>query len=173
MKSDPTMEEAKSPVKDTVAKDDLKELLHSPKPDFNQIADKLMNYYKLKTPDGMEYRICEIEFYFKDDGAHNDTFTHCDPTQQTCGKWYMHRLNPKNRMSFKGGTYKGMDLSFGGEGNHGGILIRAVQSLTNPVTYIEGPCNTLSMILKANGVEDCRDMKLKSWPHHDGDAFDP
>jgi hypothetical protein len=76
-----------------------------------------MNGYKLIVK-GNEYRICEIEFYFdvREEGHHNDKFTHGDPVQATNGKWYLHRMNANNPTSFKAGTYKCMDLTFGGEG---------------------------------------------------------
>ena len=75
-------------------------------------------------------------------------------------------------MSFKAGTYKCMDLTFGrGNGIYGGILIRAMMNL-NSKEYIEGPCNLLKTLLQARGVEECKDLKLKSWPNHDGDALD-
>ena len=68
------------------------------------------------------------------------------------GKWYMHRMTAKNPMSFKGGSYKGMDLTFGDNKNsYGGILIRSILDLkTNE--YIEGPCNTLDAFLKRSGA---------------------
>ena len=75
-------------------------------------------------------------------------------------------------MSFKSGTYKCMDLTFGkGKGVYGGILIRAMMNL-NSMEYIEGPCNLLKTLLKSRGVDECRELKLKSWPTHDGDAMD-
>lgn len=73
-------------------------------------------------------------------------------------------------MSFKAGTYKGMDLTFGGK-NHGGILIRGIQKVGGE--YFDGPCNSVSEILKDRGVNEFKDLKLESWPKHDGDAFDP
>lgn len=96
---------------------------------------------------GNQYRICEIEFYLNDDKYHKDTFTHGDPIQATNGKWYMHRMTAKNPMSFKGGTYKGMDLTFGKPGQiYGGILIRSIMNIKTR-THIEGPCNCLDAIL--------------------------
>ena len=139
-----------------------------------------MNQYKVvvnepKAKEKPEFRICEIEFYLIDNSLkhHEDTFTHGDPIQGTNGKWYFHRMNPKNPSSFKAGTYKGMDLSFGSKENgvFGGILIRAIMNLKTK-EYIEGPCNTVTTLLKCFGVSEFKDMNLKTWPHHDGDAFD-
>jgi len=41
-----------------------------------------------------------------------DPFTHKDPLQQTCGQWYFHKIGAQ----YKGGTYKGLDLTFGDVG---------------------------------------------------------
>jgi hypothetical protein len=110
------------------------------------VAKKLMNSYKLIVNHEGEYRIAEVEFYLKNEDAHKDTFTHCDPIQAKNGKWYFHRMNPTNPMSFKAGTYKGMDLTFGGEKVFGGILIRALYNIKTK-QYIDGPCNTVKEIL--------------------------
>lgn len=73
--------------------------------------------------------------------------------------------------SFKVGTYKGMDLTFGGEKHYGGMLIRAIMNLTTK-EYIEGPCNSVSVLLNNAGVKEFKDLKLPSWPDNDGSAFD-
>ena len=70
-----------------------------------------------------EYRILEIEFYQFIEKLHPDTFTHCDDMQRECGKWYFHRSGK----SFRGGTYKGLDISFGrGKQGYGGVLLRSI-----------------------------------------------
>ena len=80
-------------------------------------------------------------------------------------------------MSFKAGSYKGMDLSFGSMASNsemgnisGGILIRSILN-THTNQYIEGPCLTLSEILNIQGVKECKELSLSTWPNHDGDAF--
>ena len=100
-----------------------------------------------------KYRIAEIEFYFNDSNVHPDTFTHGDDLQTKIGKWYFHRFGS----TYKVGTYKGMDLSFGKDKAFGGILIRAISSLgatggkqLPPNEFIEGPCNTVNRILQHN-----------------------
>ena len=47
------------------------------------------------------YQVCEIEFYLDDGDKHSDSFAHKDPIQLQSGKWYLHRLVPKKRDSFK------------------------------------------------------------------------
>ena len=78
-----------------------------------------------------KFRLSEIEFYFNDSDKHHDTFCHGDEHQKKLANWYFHRQNGKG---FKTGTYKGLDISFGlGDKAYGGILIRAISSLTgNP-----------------------------------------
>lgn len=116
-----------------------------------------MNDYLLTVNNSFKYRISEIEFYYNDvdtTSVHPDTFTHGDEMQRECGQWYFHRFGK----TYKSGTYKGMDLSFG-KGKHafGGILIRAITSVgaingknLPPNEFVEGPCNTVSRILEHN-----------------------
>ena len=93
------------------------------------------------------------------------------PVQKTVGKWYLHRLSAKNNLSFKFGTLKGMDLSFGSEKFFGGILIRSIKNIKTG-EYIEGPCLTVNKLLENKGCKECKELNLKTWPDHDGDAFD-
>ena len=80
-------EEKTSPAKRMKTEDDLAALLKSHLSDksakatdlFKNIAQKLMNSYKLVVADKSEYRIAEIEFYLRNETGHKDTFTHCDP----------------------------------------------------------------------------------------------
>lgn len=74
-------------------------------------------------------------------------------------------------MSFKCGTYKGMDITFGNKNIYGGILIRSIMDL-NDGKYIEGPCNSVSKLLEIRGVKEFKELKLSSWPDHDGNVFD-
>jgi hypothetical protein len=96
---------------------------------FNRIASELMNEYVLKV-ENTEYRVTEIEFYYKDD-MHNDTYIHSHPLQKTKGKWYFHG--------------SGIDLTFGSEEAFGGILLRAIYNL-NSGAYIYGPINIITEI---------------------------
>lgn len=81
----------------------------------------------------MSASLAEIEYYYEG-GNHHDTFTHCDPLQQTTyarhdsqqwrevhrrcadvvtycrANWYFH----KSGATYKGGSYKGLDITFGG-----------------------------------------------------------
>jgi hypothetical protein len=77
------------------------------------------------------HRFEEIEFYCHS-GIHQDPFAHCNPIQQSFGKWYafvsfnclaLHfnswnfffRYFHRNGNNYRGGSYKGVDLTFGAE----------------------------------------------------------
>lgn len=105
---------------------DLLQLLAAPqngKPDANwfaAIADRLLNRTTLRVA-GQALRLCEIEFYYNGPG-HEDLFTHNDPIQKTSGRWYFHR----DSEGYRGGSFKGLDISFGPGDAFGGILIRSL-----------------------------------------------
>lgn len=120
---------------------------------LTDIARSLLNKHRLIDGD-RKYRICEIEFYVKTEG-HPDHYVHCSPDQATHGKWYFHRTKAGN---YKGGTYKGLDLTFGKEDEDNpiyfSVLIRSLYSEDDD-TMTEGPCKIVNMIL-AN--HDCKDV---------------
>ena len=85
---------------------------------FTQIAERLMNGSVLMV--GNEpHRFVEVEFYYKGEG-HPDPFTHGDALQLETGRWYFHRTAGV----YRGGSFKGLDLTFGSGGAYGGVLIR-------------------------------------------------
>jgi hypothetical protein len=117
---------------------------------FNDIADILLNKSQLVVKD-KRFRLCEIEFYYKGKD-HEDTYTHCSDDQLEFGRFYFHKF--KNG-SYKSGTYKGMDLTFGDKKNnlYCGILIRSMMDIdTND--FIEGPCKCVNKILEIFGFDD-------------------
>jgi len=108
---------------------------------------------------GKHHKIAEIEFYLKDDN-HFDTFTHCDEQQLTCGQWYFH----KTGNGYKGGSYKGIDITFSKRG-YGGILVRAIMEIESE-KYIEGPSLVVDHILSTSGAKDIVELtknKNFSW----------
>lgn len=125
---------------------------------FDYISDQLINE-SILVINRTHYRICEIEYYLKCN-AHNDPYVHGDPHQKTIGKWYFHRHGTG---TYKGGSFKGMDLTFGYSNKtdfYGGILIRSVQHLkTKKIT--EGPCNVVTLILKQCGVSSIGELTKK------------
>ena len=93
-----------------------------------------------------ECRICEVEFYLLNKD-HPDPFVHGDSDQKTPLKWYFHKMNG----TYKGGTYKGLDLTFGyADDTYGGMLIRSIKPKNK--NLIEGPCKIVDYILKQNNA---------------------
>jgi len=117
--------------------------------EFMKIATQLMNQYLLYIR-GEPHRLTELEFYFCGE-KHQDVFTHQDELQKTSGNWYFH----KTGSGYKGGSYKGLDITFGQNG-YGGILIRSIETMDGK--YIEGPSlvvdNVLSINRTKNGIPE-------------------
>ncbi|SNW62026.1 Putative methylpurine-DNA glycosylase [Orpheovirus IHUMI-LCC2] len=111
---------------------------------FDQLSDVLLNKSLLVCA-GKKYRLLEIEFYYKSK-EHNDESIHGHPLQYISGNWYFHRTSATESSGYRGGTYKGLDITFGSDGNPGGILLRAMQSIENG-EIIEGPCLLVDRIL--------------------------
>lgn len=121
------------------------------------MAEILLNNLVLRINNKL-FRLCEIEYYLKKNKSHNDIFTHCDKDQATPYRWYFHR---QNGQQYKGGTYKGLDLTFGyehlDEVVYGGILIRSICDLENN-EVIEGPCKVVNKILEVNNKKSIQDF---------------
>lgn len=106
---------------------------------FDQIAQSLFNDYRLKVNDAY-YRLLDIEFYYYSEEHHKDVYTHKHEQQLKSGKWYFHG--------------SGLDLTIGGNGHHGGILIRAIAKLSDNAKaedyfiekQIHGPLNVKTEI---------------------------
>jgi len=125
---------------------------------FQSIADTLMNSTILMIG-GKEHRMAEIEFYLKDE-AHFDSFTHADEQQLVSGQWYFHKMGK----GFKGGSYKGLDVTFSKRG-YSGILIRALLEISTQ-KYIDGPSLVVDHILSLTKAEDILALTKKenfSW----------
>ncbi|KAJ9472972.1 hypothetical protein DIPPA_18017 [Diplonema papillatum] len=115
------------------------------------VAATLMNRFVLVVKD-TKYRLAELEAYVYHK-THPDVYVHKDPDQLVAGSWYFHRA----KGSYKGGTYKGMDLGAGHkEGDdevYVGFLVRAIQNLEDEKEVIEGPCLVVNRILQLNNAE--------------------
>ena len=98
------------------------------KEDFSKLAHQLLNSFELVV-NGQCFRLAEIEFYFYSQ-EHPDIFTHCSELQKKNGFWYFHRIGN----SYKGGSFKGLDMSIGGNGAIGGILLRSISDENGQVT---------------------------------------
>ncbi len=123
------------------------------------VAKSLLLQYVIVVGD-KEFMISEIEFYIRTEN-HDDKYTHSDKNQKLYGKWYFHRY-PNG--SYKGGTYKGLDITFGNEKTYFGVLIRSIYDIENN-EIIEGPCRTVNKILELNKCVDVKEyMKNREDP---------
>lgn len=145
---------------------------------INNNLDGLAQYLLFETHlvvNCINYRILEIELYIchKD---HNDVFTHCHKEQKNMLTWsgsftpvtlkgYFHQMSEKVEHSYKGGTYKGMDITCGVNNGYGGILIRSIMNETDN-TVIEGPCKVVNEILSKTG-DDCIKNLIVDKLHND------
>ncbi|MCA9217245.1 MAG: hypothetical protein KDB27_29450 [Planctomycetales bacterium] len=109
---------------------------------FALAANDILLRHSLIVSD-QRYRILEIEFYFHTT-LHADPFAHCHPVQATFGQWYFHRVGT----GYRGGTFKGIDITFGNADAFGGILIR---TLEKDAGVICGPSLCVDQLLSASG----------------------
>lgn len=110
---------------------------------FDRMAAHLLNRARLVV-DGKAYTLMEIEAYYHGPG-HADTFAHRDPTQLFLGRWYFHRTGGV----YRGGSFKGVDLAFGGTDAHAGFLIRGIEKPDG--ILIDGPSVTVDHLLATAG----------------------
>lgn len=108
---------------------------------FAAIAQRLLGTCRLQVA-GAPHRLVEIEFYF-DSEAHPDPFTHRHPEQARSGRWYFHRIGT----SYRGGSFKGLDLTLGDGVAHGGILIRSLEAPGGRL--VVGPSLCVDYLLEA------------------------
>lgn len=117
-----------------------------------EVAKELLNATCLNV-NGHLFRLMEIEFYVYNKN-HCDVFAHRYDDQKTHCKWYFHKSANK-QYSYKGGTFKGLDITCGDADSYGGILIRSISDIKTG-KIIEGPCRTVNKILE---LTDCKDIK--------------
>lgn len=124
------------------------------KTNFYEIANQLLNESYLKI-NGTKYRLVEIEFYLRN-ANHKDMYVHADPEQLLKYKYYFHRFG---NGTYKGGTFKGMDIVLGNENSdtYFGVLIRAILNTETDI-LIEGPCNVVNHILDAYEYKSILDL---------------
>lgn len=89
---------------------------------FDRIASLLLDRSALVVA-GRAHRLREVELYLHGPG-HEDPFAHRDPRQVSSRRWYLHRQGG----SYRAGTYKGIDLTFGPPSARGGILLRSLST---------------------------------------------
>jgi 3-methyladenine DNA glycosylase Mpg len=110
---------------------------------FDAIAGRLLCGCRLMAA-GTAYRLTEVEMYYHG-GTHLDPFSHRDPMQKNTGLWYFHRTHGV----YRSGSFKGVDLTFGGGEAFGGILIRGIE--TEDGTLVDGPSLCVDYLLTRTG----------------------
>ena len=117
---------------------------------FTKLTNELLDNVRLVI-NKKEYKLREIELYLYTDD-HPDIYTHRDIDQKTPGGWYFH----KKGNTYKGGTYKGLDITFGYKNklSYGGILIRAISN----DNIILGPCKSVDKILEETKFDKIQDL---------------
>lgn len=111
---------------------------------FDTLARQLMGPSRLMIG-GEPHRIVELEFYLNSP-HHPDPFTHCDPLQQEFGRWYFHRSGG----TYRNGSFKGFDLTFGTPESYAGILVRSLD--TPEGQLINGPSLCVDHLLRKTGA---------------------
>jgi hypothetical protein len=111
---------------------------------FTRVADLLLNRTRWVIG-GRPHRITECEFYYRGP-AHDDPYTHGDPVQVHAGRWYFH----KTAGIYRGGSFKGVDVTFGDGTARGGILLRGAERADG--TLIDGPSLLVDHVLALSGV---------------------
>lgn len=109
-------------------------------PWFGDVMDRLLNHCDFVVA-GRRYRFAELEAYYCGD-PHADLFAHRDPLQLENGRWYFHRT----RGEYRGGSFKGLDLTMGDGTAFFGILIRTVVAPDG--TLVVGPSLTVDHLLE-------------------------
>ena len=113
------------------------------------IAKFLIRSVKISTL-SVSFSICEVEMYAFAAGVYEDRFTHRDSQQEILGTFYFH----KKGGTYKGGSFKGLDLTFGFEKVACGALIRSIREDKEGGRLVEGPSLVVDAILAAAGCKD-------------------
>jgi hypothetical protein len=98
---------------------------------FDRLAERLLNGCRLLV-NGRPHRLLEVEAYYHA-APHPDPFPHTNPIQLTAGRWYFHRTGG----AYRGGSFKGLDVSIGDGTAYGGMLIRGLETPAGKV--VDGP----------------------------------
>jgi len=106
---------------------------------FSRLANRLLNRTQWLIA-GEPHRLLDIEFYYQSTD-HADPFAHADPIQAEAGRWYFH----KTYGAYRGGSFKGLDVTFGNDAARAGILIRAIS--TERGAIVDGPSLVVDHVL--------------------------
>jgi hypothetical protein len=111
---------------------------------FDRLAAYLLNGCRLMV-NGRPHRLIEVEVYYHGPG-HADPFAHCDPLQRENGRWYFHRT----KGVYRGGSFKGVDLTFGDGTAYGGVLFRGLETPKGEI--VDGPSLLVDTLLATTGA---------------------
>lgn len=117
---------------------------------FVAIADRLLNRTALVVA-GVPHRLTEVELYYHGPG-HEDPFAHCDPVQLHAGRWYFHRTAGV----YRGGSFKGLDLAFGGGAAYAGVLFRGLVAADGH--RVDGPSLLVDRLLMLTGLRTVAEL---------------
>jgi 3-methyladenine DNA glycosylase Mpg len=117
---------------------------------FDRIAARLLLGSRLLIG-RQAHRLVEMEIYYWSK-THADPFTHRDPIQFHIGHWYFHRTHGV----YRGGSFKGLDLTFGDGDTSGGVLIRGLETPSG--TLIDGPSLCVDYLLVATGTASVAEL---------------
>jgi hypothetical protein len=120
---------------------------------FARIADHLLNHSRWMIA-GTPHRLVDIEFYYRGPGL-VDPFVHGNPIMAKAGLWYFHRTGG----SYRGGSFKGIDLTFGDGKARGGILFRAAEAPDGRL--IDGPSLLVDRAIRWCRVETVSELDEK------------
>jgi hypothetical protein len=131
---------------------------------LSAVANRLLNRVRL-VAGGEAHRLVEVEAYYHSTD-HPDAFAHCDPIQLEQGRWYFH----KTRGTYRSGSFKGLDISFGDGKAHGGFLFRGLEQADG--TLIDGPSLLVDHLLEKAGKLDIYslDVAINARPAWDTDS---
>lgn len=121
--------------------------------EFNagQLAERVLGESRLVVA-SFEFRPLEVEFYYRGDGC-VDPFAHGHPVQAIPNRFYFHRIGK----GYRGGSFKGLDLTFGSEGrDRGGMLLRTLQGPDGQV--VSGPSKIVDRLLELSGADSVADL---------------
>ena len=111
---------------------------------FDRLAAYMLYGCRLLV-NGRPHRLIEVEVYYHGPG-HADPFVHCHPLQREPGRWYFHRT----KGAYRGGSFKGVDLTFGDGTAYGGMLLRGLETPDGAI--VDGPSLLVDTLLATTGV---------------------
>ncbi|OWK47275.1 hypothetical protein [Fimbriiglobus ruber] len=115
-----------------------------------RIATALLNQTELWV-NGKPHRLVEVEAYYASP-EHPDPFAHRDPVQLAVGPWYFHRTGG----TYRGGSFKGLDLAFGGGSDYGGVLFRGLEKPDG--SLVDGPSLLVDYLLREAGFRSVAEL---------------